>query len=111
MDLGSRKQACIRWGLDHPKGQLLGEKTCQGMPNDTLPLGVQKWLNRLIFSLGCGLGLAEGSTISIVFATWRQCARHCPDGRAHWLNLANTIEPSACGGDAALCQITLSTCY
>jgi len=30
---------------------------------------------------------------------------------AHWRHLANTIEPSMCGGDAALCQITLSTCY
>jgi len=29
---------------------------------------------------------------------------------AHWLHLANTIEPSMCGGDAALCQITLTTC-
>jgi len=26
---------------------------------------------------------------------------------AHWRNLANAIEPSVCGGDAALCQITL----
>ena len=25
--------------------------------------------------------------------------------------LANTIEPSVCGGDAVLCQITLTTCY
>jgi len=32
-------------------------------------------------------------------------------GGAHWLNLANTIEPSVCGGDAALCQITLTSCY
>jgi len=31
--------------------------------------------------------------------------------RAHWRNLMNTIEPSVCGGDAALCQITLTTCY
>jgi len=23
----------------------------------------------------------------------------------------NTTEPSMCGGDAALCQITLTTCY
>jgi len=30
--------------------------------------------------------------------------------RAHWHHVANTIEPSACGGDAALCQITLTTC-
>jgi len=26
-------------------------------------------------------------------------------------HLANTTEPSVCGGDAALCQITLTSCY
>jgi len=30
---------------------------------------------------------------------------------AHWRHLANTIEPSVCGGDAVLCHITLTTCY
>ena len=30
---------------------------------------------------------------------------------AHWCYLANTIEPSVCGGDAACSQITLTTCY
>jgi len=29
---------------------------------------------------------------------------------AYWPNLANTIEPSVCGSDAALCQIALTTC-
>jgi len=29
------------------------------------------------------------------------------DGGAYCRNLANTIEPSVCGGDAALCQISL----
>jgi len=29
----------------------------------------------------------------------------------HWSNLPNTTESSVCGGDAALCQITLITCY
>ena len=29
----------------------------------------------------------------------------------HWRNLTNTIQPSICGGDAACCQITLTTCY
>ena len=29
---------------------------------------------------------------------------------AHCRHLANTTEPSMCGGDAALCQITLTTC-
>jgi len=30
-------------------------------------------------------------------------------GRAHWHHLANTIAPSVCGDNAALCQITLCT--
>jgi len=30
---------------------------------------------------------------------------------AHWRHLANTTEPSVCGGDVALFQITLTTCY
>jgi len=29
----------------------------------------------------------------------------------HLRHLANTTEPFMCGGDAALCQITLTTCY
>jgi len=29
---------------------------------------------------------------------------------AHWRHLKNTTEPSMCGGDVALCQITLTTC-
>jgi len=29
----------------------------------------------------------------------------------HWRHLANTTEPSVCRGDAALCQMTLTTCY
>jgi len=28
-----------------------------------------------------------------------------------WRNLANATEPSVCGGDTALCQITLITLY
>jgi len=35
--------------------------------------------------------------------------KHGLGGAAHWRNLANTIEPSICGGDEACCQITLST--
>jgi len=30
---------------------------------------------------------------------------------AHWQNLENMTEPSMCGGDAAFCEITLSSCY
>ena len=30
---------------------------------------------------------------------------------AHWRHVANTTVLSVCGGDAALCQSTLTTCY
>jgi len=30
---------------------------------------------------------------------------------AYWRHLANTTEPFVCGGHAALCQITLTTCF
>ena len=39
-----------------------------------------------------------------------QVALTCPHGRAHWRHLANTIEPSICGGDVVFCQFTLTTC-
>jgi len=58
---------------------------------------------RSICRLGCGLRWADGSTSSIVFARWRQCALH-----------VGTLAPSGkydCGGDPVLCQITLTTCY
>jgi len=29
---------------------------------------------------------------------------------SNWRYLANTTQPSVCGGDVALCQITLTTC-
>jgi len=41
----------------------------------------------------------------------RQMAPVCPDERSHWCHLVNMIKPSISGGDAALCQITLTTCY
>ena len=107
---------------------------------------MQKNLTRSICRLDCGLGWAEASTSSIIFASWRQCTqRHSvktaepinlpfglwtpvgwrkhkfshvhqvvpmyPHGRAHWCHLVNTIAPFICYDDAALCQITLTTCY
>jgi len=85
--------------------------------------------------------VAPVCTSSILFARWHQCARRhsmscakttelielpfglwtpvvwrkhmfsCIHWRAHWRHLTNTTEPSLCSGDAALCQITLTTCY
>jgi len=39
-----------------------------------VPWVVKKRLNRSIYRLSCGLEWAEGSTSSVVFARWRQCA-------------------------------------
>jgi len=57
---------------------------------------VQKRLNRSRCRLGHRLEWVQGSCIR-----WD----------THWRHLANTIEPSVCGGYAALCQFTLTTCY
>jgi len=45
------------------------------------------------------------------FIRIRQVAPMCPHGRAQWRHLANMIELSVFCGDAALCQITLTTCF
>jgi len=55
---------------------------------------LRKGLNRSRCRLGCGLRFDQGTMYYI---------------GAHWRHLANTIEPSMCGGDAALCQITLTS--
>ena len=47
-----------------------------------------------------------------MFNRIRKVAPMCPNVRAHWRNLTNTIEPSVCGGDAVLFQITLTkSCF
>ena len=56
---------------------------------------MQKRLNRSRCRLGCGLEWASGRIY----------------GGAHWRHLVNTIKPSMCGDDAALWQITSTTCF
>jgi len=41
---------------------------------------------------------------------WCRCRLGRTRSGAHWSNLANAIESSLYGGDAALCLITLTTC-
>jgi len=87
---GLKEPRIMRWGPDSPcEEAMLGEGhalACQ----TTLQWAVQKWLNRSICRLGCGFGWAERSM------------------GAHWRQVANTTEPFVCGGDAALCKITLT---
>jgi len=93
MDSGEPKEACIRRGPDCPcKGQLLGERTCPGMPDDTLPWDVQKWLNRSICYLVMDLGELRKHTNSIVFTRLRQCAlmgRHIGATWRIWCSLVS----------------------
>ena len=58
------------------KGAVLGKRVDHCKKNeDFMPSVVQKRLNRSRCRLGCGLGWAEWSTRSIIFARWRQCAQ------------------------------------
>jgi len=96
--VGSRNHVLDRGFRSHHAEQFLGERTCLGVPHDTLQWTwtVQESLNRsrYRYRLGCGLEWAEGS-MYYIGGTWR--------------HLTNTTEPSMCSGDAALCQITLTT--
>jgi len=40
----------------------------------------------------------------------RQVAAMCRHAKTHWCHLANTTEPSVCGGDVVLWQIILTNC-
>jgi len=64
---------------------------------DTPRSSMQTRLNRSICHFGCGLEWAEGSTNSIVFGRWRQCALL---GARACRHLTNNIKPSVYGGDA-----------
>jgi len=71
--VGPRKHVFDGAQIPRTKGQLLGVRTCPGMPDDTLLWAVQKWLNRSICRFGCGFGWVEASTTSVVFARLCQC--------------------------------------
>ena len=54
---------------------------------------------------------AEPIDISFRKWTWIGPRKHVLDTGAHWRHLANITEPFLCDGDAACCEITLTTCY
>ena len=59
------------------------------------------WIAKRLSRLRAGLASRLSSVQGIM---------HVFDGTAHWCHLANTIKRSMHGGDAALRQITLTTC-
>jgi len=126
-DSGGPREPCVTWGSRSPmgRGNFEGRKVRSIVKyRGTLRSSVQKRLNRLIRCLGCGVVDSGGPKEAQVqaylpcganvhkFNRYRFCqvAPMCSYGRAHWRHLANMIEPSVCGGDAALCQITFTTC-
>jgi len=77
VDLGGSNESCVRWRSrsPHTKGQFLGDRTCRGMSDNTLPWAVQKWLNRARWCLGCGFEWAQGS-MSYVGCTLAQPGKY-----------------------------------
>jgi len=98
---GPRKQ----WAqIPDAKGQLLGERTC--------PMTICRELCKM----------AKPINLTFELCTWVSRRKHKFDrirqvvpmwshGRAHWRHLAKMTEPSVCGSNAALCQITMTICY
>jgi len=106
--VGLRKHVLDGAQIPHANGQLLGERTWPGMSDDTLPWAVQKWLHLSVCRLGCDSGGPKKARVQS-YSTGGATPMY-PHGRAYGRHLANTIKPSVCGSDAALCQITLTTC-
>jgi len=51
--------------------------------------------------------------IDMPFWVWTRVGpgNHVLDGDAYWRNLVNTTEPSMCGSDVTICQVTSNTYY
>ena len=89
------------------EGTILGKGVPIVKCRDFLPWAVQKWPNQSSSCFGYGLGWAEGSTTSVVFARWRQCAHmggHIGATWQIWLNRPSVVAMQSY-------VITLTTCY
>jgi len=73
---------------------------CRSVCHDREP--GKKWLNRSRCPLGCGFGWAEETIRWGPYPTWEG---------TFFEGKLQRKPPSMCGGDAAFCQITLTTCY
>jgi len=74
-------------------------------------VGLSVWLSVTIVSIceSCKSGWTDRDVVWDVNSGGPNQA--CGRWSAHWRHFTNTIELSTCGGVAALCQITLTTCY
>ena len=83
------------------KGESFWERRfhCRPKYREFLLRVVQERSNRVICHLYCGLGWAEGSTSSIVFARWRQCShmgRHIGATSRIRLNRRSAVRRRCC---------------
>ena len=116
IDSGGPKEACIRRGPDPPCEKAVTEERTYHVRHArrhcTMSCAKMAEPIDLPFGLWTGVGGKKHKFNGI-----RQVASMCHHvmthwcGMAHWRQLANTIEPSVCGGDATLCQIALITCF
>ena len=110
---------------------LTGRTTGLQKPSSSYPHCIQAASQQAYYVRRCGLslrteqrGLSVCPSVTIVTAAktaepiempfglyTRVGPKHVLNEGAHWRRLANTSEPSMCGGDAAFCQIALSTCF
>ena len=94
-DMGEPKEPCIRRGPDAPwEGQISWRKVahCGELCKMADPIDLSFWL-------WARLGIRKHEFNGI-----RDVAPMCADGTAHCHHMANTIQPSVCRGDAAICQ-------
>jgi len=88
--VGEPKEPRVKWGPDPAcEGAILRGKPHARRQSD---VSCAKTAESIEMPFGCA---------------WTLVGRRCYMG-AHWRKLANTIEPFVCGGDATLCQITLT---
>ena len=89
------QELCTRWGPDPYtwRGNLMAKRGRAGHART------------------CPAVTILGVTQRGVGPVWCRCQLGCTRWGAHWHHLANTIDPPVCGGDAASCQITLTTCF
>ena len=98
------KEPRIRWGDRSPMGRGNFEGEWHARRHSDVNCAKTAEPIDLPFGLWTRVGLRKHK-----FNRIRQAAPMCCYGLVHWHHLANTTEPSVCGGDAALCQITLTT--
>jgi len=92
------KESCVRWGPDPPwEGAMFGERAPIVKYTEFLLSAVQKTVEPIDLPFGLWTRLGQRKHKFNALVRWRR-------------NVAITTEPSVCCGDAALCQITLTTC-